>query len=283
MQNTTQYRQDEKIDPKELFRVLKKRKNLIWFMTILFTLFSLVYIFISTPVYEVKAMIQIGQVDEKPIDDVNNIKQKLIHQYDVNSKDKRELPIVKAISVPKKSTNIFALNIHANNNEEGIKYIQTVINKIETEYQEKTDAYEKNQKELIKLTKADIEENIKSLQLMKKELSEYNHKIITLKSEDAALAGIYALQIGQKNTELQELKKYISTLKAKEQVLKLSISPLVMSSTHVVGEIETLENPIKPKKALILIAAFITGLMFSIFLAFFLEFLKGVRNEETEV
>ena len=48
---------------------------------------------------------------------------------------------------------------------------------------------------------------------MKKELDTYSQKIISLKSEDAALAGIYALQIGQKQTELQNLKKYISKLK----------------------------------------------------------------------
>jgi len=37
---------------------------------------------------------------------------------------------------------------------------------------------------------------------------------------------------------------------------------------------------VKPKKALIIIVAFITGLMFSIFLAFFLAFLRGLKEEK---
>ncbi len=280
MQNNTQYIQEDKIDLRELFTVLKRRKKLIWSVTSLLTLLALIYVFVAKPVYEVKTMIEVGQIDAKPIDNVNDIKQKLSYKYQVNVKGKKiELPRVKTISVPKKSDRILSLIIHSNNNEEGIKYIQTVINKIETQYKEKTDAYTNSQKELITLTREDIKENTASLTQMKKELDKYSQKIVSLKSEDAALAGIYALQIGQKQTQLQNLKKYISQLKTKEQKLKLSITPLMIKPTHIVGEIETLDKPIKPKKLLIVIIAFITGFMLSIFLVFFLEFIRGSREK----
>ncbi len=283
MQNNTQYIQEDKIDLKELFAVLKRRKKLIWSVTALLTLLALVYVFVAKPVYEVKTMIEVGQIDAKPIDNVNDIKQKLSYKYQVNVKGKKiELPRVKTISVPKKSDRILSLIIHSNNNEEGIKYIQTVINKIETQYKEKTDAYTNSQKELITLTREDIKENTASLTQMKKELDKYSQKIVSLKSEDAALAGIYALQIGQKQTQLQNLKKYISQLKTKEQKLKLSITPLMIKPTHIVGEIETLDKPIKPKKLLIVIIAFITGFMLSVFLAFFLEFIRNSREKEIQ-
>ena len=283
MQNNTQYIEEDKIDIRELFSVLKRRKKLIWSVTALFTLLALIYVFVAKPVYEVKTMIELGQIDAKPIDNVNDIKQKLLYEYQVNAKGKKiELPRVKTISVPKKSNRILSLIIHSNNNEEGITYIQTVINKIETQYKEKTDAYTNSQKELIKLTQQDITENSINLIQLQKELDIYHQKIISLKSEDAALAGIYALQIGQNQTDLQELKKYISELKIKEQELKLSITPLMMKPTHIVGKIETLENPIKPKKLLIVIVAFITGLMLSLFLAFFLEFIRNGREKEIQ-
>ena len=283
MQNNTQYIQEDKIDLKELFAVLKRRKKLIWSVTALLTLLARVYVFVAKPVYEVKTMIEVGQIDAKPIDNVNDIKQKLSYKYQVNVKGKKiELPRVKTISVPKKSDRILSLIIHSNNNEEGIKYIQTVINKIETQYKEKTDAYTNSQKELITLTREDIKENTASLTQMKKELDKYSQKIVSLKSEDAALAGIYALQIGQKQTQLQNLKKYISQLKTKEQKLKLSITPLMIKPTHIVGEIETLDKPIKPKKLLIVIIAFITGFMLSVFLAFFLEFIRNSREKEIQ-
>ncbi len=50
--------------------------------------------------------------------------------------------------------------------------------------------------------------------------------------------------------------------------------------TSVVGEISVGNEPIKPKKKLIVVLAFITGLMLSIFLAFFLEFIKGMKNDD---
>ncbi len=252
-------------------------------MTALFTLLALVYVFVAKPVYEVKTMIEVGQIDAKPIDDINDIEQKLSYEYQVNIKGlKRELPLVKIISTAKKSKSILSLTVHANSNEDGIKYIKTVISKIETQYKEKTDAYTKSQKESINLIQLDIVENSTSLLEMKRELDEYSQKIISLKSEDAALAGIYALQIVQKQSQLIELQKYISALKNKEQELKLSITPLMMKATHIVGEIATMDKPIKPKKALIVIVAFITGLMLSVFLAFFLEFLRGMKKEDVE-
>ncbi|MGB6020131.1 MAG: GNVR domain-containing protein, partial [Sulfurimonadaceae bacterium] len=52
--------------------------------------------------------------------------------------------------------------------------------------------------------------------------------------------------------------------------------------TKVIGSITIGTDPIKPKKALIIVVAFITGLMLSVFLAFFLEFIQGNREEEKE-
>ena len=282
--NNSQTIQNEVIDIRELFSVLKKRKKLIWSMTALFTILAIVYaFFIAKPVYEVKTMIEVGQIDAKPIDNINDIQQKLSYEYQVNVKGKKiELPRVRAISISKKSDNIISVIIHGNNNEEATKYIQTVISKIETQYKEKTNAYANSQKKLIKLTQQDIKENHTNLIQMKKELDDYSQKIISLKSEDAALAGIYVLQIAQQQVQLHELNKYISELKNKEQELKLSITPFMMEPTHIVGEIETLEKPIKPKKKIIVIVAFITGLMLSIFLAFFLEFLRGMKKEEKD-
>lgn len=281
MQNETQYIQEETIDLRELFAVLKKRKKLIAWVTGVLTLLAAVYAFvIAKPVYEAKGMIEIGQIDDTPIADTNDVKQKLSYEYKINSRGiKHTPPYVKAITVPKGSKSILSLIVESRNNEEGKAYIEKVIQKIEREYKAKTDAYIDNQKELIALTQQDIDENRKSLEQMQKELSDYSQKIISLKREDAALAGIYALQIGQKQIELQRLKKYISSLKIKKQELKLSITPIKMRPTHIVGEVETSDKPVKPKKALIVIVALITGLMLSVFLAFFLEFLSKGREQ----
>jgi len=276
---------EETIDLRELFAIIKKRKKLITVLTGIVTFLAVVYaFFLAKPVYETKAMLEIGKIDTKPIDDIENVKQKLMYEYQVNVSGKMvPLPRVASINIPKGTRTILGLTIHAHSNQEGKAFIQTVIRKIEHEYQTKTDSYIEGQKELIRLTQEEIDDNTKSLAALQKELHDYSERIISLKAEDAALAGIFALQIGQKQSQVQKLKQYISGLKEKQQRLELSISPLKLTPTHVVGKIDMLNKPVKPKKKLIVIVAFITGLMLALFLAFVLEFFEGEkRREESE-
>jgi len=270
--------EDDVIDLRELVEVIRKRKKIIFLITVIITALAVVYAFwIAKPVYGAKAMIEIGQIDTEPIDDIKNIQEKLIYEYHVNNRGKKlRFPRVTAITVPKGSNRLISIATQGYSNDDASRYIQTVTKKIEADYKKKTDAYIANQKKMIALVQQDIRDNTESLKKMQQELDSYGQKIISLKREDAALAGIYALQIGQKQTEVQRLKRYISSLKTQEQQLKLSITPLKMQPTQIAGKVEVLDAPIKPKKKLIVIVAFITGLMLSIFLAFVLEFLaKG--------
>lgn len=51
--------------------------------------------------------------------------------------------------------------------------------------------------------------------------------------------------------------------------------------TKQIGEIEVGNNPINsPKKKLIVVVAFVTGLILSIFMIFFLEFIKSTRKDQ---
>lgn len=71
-------------------------------------------------------------------------------------------------------------------------------------------------------------------------------------------------------------------LKLLEEIeeLKYNKSEQNVQNSIVIGEFVITDYPLKPKKKLIVIVAFITGLMFSIFLVFFLEFISGVKKEE---
>jgi uncharacterized protein involved in exopolysaccharide biosynthesis len=50
-----------------------------------------------------------------------------------------------------------------------------------------------------------------------------------------------------------------------------------------VGAILTNDYPAKPKKKLIIIVAFITGLILSVFLVFVIEFFRGFKENEGDV
>ncbi len=285
MNNQTVQLQENTIDLSELFQTLKRRKKMILLITLLVTLLAAVYAWTAKPVYEVKAMIEVGKLeagtkDEKSLDNVADIKQKLEYIYGVKSKKKKHYPKVKSIGLNKQAKGVFTVTVEGHSNEEAIALVEKIIQKIEKEYQEKIDTYVNSKKELIALTREDIETAKQNLEKIEKTLDNYSQKIMNITAEDAALAGIYTIQISQNQKTIQSLQARISTLKANVYDKELSITPLRIKQTHIVGEVEVLDKPVKPKKVLIVIVAFITGLMLSIFLVFFLEFLKGVREEE---
>ena len=281
-----EYTHSDVIDLRELLQTIKKRKKLIYGITGAITLLAALYVFVfAKPVYEVRAMIEIGKIDagtkdETPLDNIEDVKQKLEYLYGVKSKKKRKYPRVKSITASKKSKSIFSVLVEGHTNEEALAHIDTVVEKLEKSYALKVKTYIDTQKELITLTQKDIEITAKNLENVKKTLTDYNEKVLHITQKDAALAGLYTIQISQNQTRLQGLQSRISVLKTKEFNLKLSIAPLRITQTHIIGKVEVLDKPIKPKKALIIVVSFITGLMFSIFLVFFLSFLKGLKEEK---
>ena len=60
----------------------------------------------------------------------------------------------------------------------------------------------------------------------------------------------------------------------------MKILPVNIKETKLLGKIILNDYAIKPKKKLIVVVAFVTGLILSIFLVFFMEFIKGFREEE---
>ena len=282
----TEYINRDVIDLRDLVQTIKKGKKLIYMIAGAITLLAILYAFVlAKPLYEVKAMIEVGKIaagtkEETPLDNLADFKQKFEYLHGIHSKKKRAYPRVKVMTIPKKSKSIFALIVESRDNESAITFIEKITHQIENDYAKKIESYIHTQKELILLTESDINVNKQNLHNIDATLKNYNEKILTITKEDAALAGLYTIQISQNQLQAQTLQSRISTLKTKVFNLKLSIEPLRITKTHIVGNVEILDKPIKPKKALIVIVAFITGLMLSIFVVFFLAFLKGLKEEE---
>ena len=280
--NNAQCVQEGTIDLRELFAVLKRRKKFIWMTTGIITLLALAYVFIAKPVYEVKSIIELAQIDKKPVQNANDLKQKIEFIYDVNVKGKKiELPIVKSISLPKKSKNLMIITTHGYDNDSARKKLQEVIAYLSSLQDKELNIYIQTQKERLQLIKSDLDRNQKLTEQINNDIGNYQEKLLGISKEDAALAGIYSIEIGKKQTELNNITDKIYTLKNDKNDIELSISPLRIHKTSIVGKVEVLDKPVKPKKKLIVIVAFITGLMLSVFLAFFLEFMQGMKKEET--
>jgi uncharacterized protein involved in exopolysaccharide biosynthesis len=72
----------------------------------------------------------------------------------------------------------------------------------------------------------------------------------------------------------------INELIEKRSLLSSMLLPHNYKNTQVVGKIITNDYPIKPKKKLIVVVAFVTAFILSVFLVFFMEFIKGFKEEE---
>ena len=272
--------EEDTIDLRELWAVLRKRKRLIWFITGVVTLAALAYVLLVRPVYEVKGVVELAQIDKKAVQNANDLRQKLSFIYGVNTKGKkREYPIVQAITLPKKSKNLLIVTARGYNNTSAKKKLENVIEYVKKIQDKELKFYVETQKKSLALTTSDLKRNQQLIAQIQEDLKNYQKKLLSISKQSAALAGIYSIEIGKKQTELNSIINKIYALKNSVNNIELSMSPLRIHKTVIVGNIEELDKPVKPKKKLIVIVSFITGLMLSIFLAFFLEFIQSERKE----
>lgn len=78
-----------------------------------------------------------------------------------------------------------------------------------------------------------------------------------------------------------ELKTKISQLEEKKNTTKFKFSEENISNAKLVGNYVISDYPVKPKKMLIIIISFITAFVLSIFIAFFINFIKDNKITKT--
>jgi len=282
LENNTQYVQQDTIDLRELFAVLKRRKKMIWSVTGIITLLAVIYAFlIAAPIYQTTAQIKLAQINKKPIDNTNNMKQELETIFEVNAKNKKiEFPLVKSITVPKGTSNILTVRTQGYDNGSVEKKLLSVFEYITTMQSKDLESYIKTQKRRLVAAKDNLRQESELLSSSKKSIRDYQNKLLTISERNVALAGIYSIEIGKQQNQIKSLTDQIFQLKNSVNNIEDSLSPFKIRNAEIIGKIERSDKPIKPKKKLIVVVAFITGLMLSIFLAFFLEFMAGMKKPE---
>lgn len=78
-----------------------------------------------------------------------------------------------------------------------------------------------------------------------------------------------------------ELKTKISQLEEKKNITKFKFSKENISNAKLVGNYVISDYPVKPKKMLIIIISFITAFVLSIFIAFFINFIRDNKITKT--
>ena len=118
------------------------------------------------------------------------------------------------------------------------------------------------------------------IQNLEYEISNNEIKLIELHRKKDELT---KTKLPTKERELLKVQKVeLVLLQDKRNLVLLSMESNSYYNSAIVGNIVTQDRPIKPKSKLIVTVAFITGLMFSIFLVFFLEFIQNMKKQKEE-
>ena len=166
-------------------------------------------------------------------------------------------------------------------NDLEIKNINFLISNIQNDkivnIEKKIDLYNKN---IINL-----EEQMKSVTETLKNMNTLDYSITALKLMEKRDISNEIIVNKSKLYDFIEQKENITNidlnkLLERKKLLETLSLPHNFKNTEVVGNILTDDNPIKPKKALIVVVAFVTGFILAIFIVFVMQFVSSMRKEK---
>ncbi len=246
--NSRSYVEEDEIDLRELFLTIWERKFFILIFTTIVTIAGVVFVFSQKPIYEVKGFVEIGLINNsnysnssKAIENPNNVVKKLEVLYQ-NFYDKEQLPRLEKVSVVKKAQNLIELSVYADSNTEGKQKLENILN------------------------------NIKAIhnKIILNYINKIKIQINNLKKQKKALLD------GKRFDGSEKIKFDIGR---EIDSLELKISDYNIKYTKLLGKMVMHKYPIKPQKKLIVAVVFITGLILSIFLVFFIQFIKSLKED----
>ncbi len=260
---------DDEIDLYELWLTLKRRKWVLLFTIFFFTLASAVYAFLSPPVYQLRHYFSepISEFVPYQVRSAVEVINSYLKEGDYSrlsrllGMEERKVRSITSVEVPRvrKSGGVFSLV------EEGKDL------KVLGEFDSKLVSYLESLPSIGRL----VEERRR---LLKSQLETYLKRI----KEMERLASVVRGQIERGELKVVgfnpvELDTVIADYRAKVDELKAELSTL---SPFKEVSLYSSDRPVKPKKALIISVGAVSGLFFGTFLAFFLEWLDGVRRRE---
>jgi len=142
LQNNTQYIEEDKIDLRELFSVLKRRKKLIWSVTALFAILGLVYVFMATAWWQANTTLEIGKyTDNKTGKEIYleggaGVSERLKIKYiDVYKHVKDRDAKIESIKSSKKNPQFISVSALGKENQLAFSEIQKVIDDLQNRHQ----------------------------------------------------------------------------------------------------------------------------------------------------
>ena len=273
---------NNKIEKNEINQILNtifKYKSLIFGITILFIILAFLYAsFIQKPIYQADILLKIATTNTLLVEDENKLVQILSSRYDIDNYINNQEGYISSIIKPKYSKGVirlFARGYYINS----IKNILTQkAQKIREEHNKTVELYIKDQNQIIDNVKKDID-NMKENQ--KRLISQniiFQNKLNNISKDELSLVGVYAVSMLRNDNTIIELMQQIT----KQHNFLIALNTTLQShrtfNSRVSGGVHINSKTMTPSRKLIIILGFTTGLLFSILLALFLQFLRDRRE-----
>ena len=267
------YYQDQEIDLVDLWLVLRRRRAVFFGIVLAALATAIALIIFMPPVYESRAVLQIGQVGgvgkeggAMLVEPPGVLVERLNEEYRVNDKSegKREFPLIASVTLNKGQQDIVTITARAHSINDAQRYLTTVIGKVQREHEQWLQESVKQQH-----TRLDVLGD--RMTLSHQHMQALNESIARLKVSDPLQAAVL----------LQEKSKFLQELPSMEQeqaLLNLSLSRLQTVPTRFLREPTTPISPERPRPVLYLSLALIIGVMFGAMAVFTTEFVTNARQ-----
>lgn len=266
------YYPDDEISLIDLWQTLSRRKLTLISVFVLVVVVAGIYLLVSKPVYESQAILQIGKTynlvmnkdsidDGQLIENINILKQRLLAEY--SDVDKY---IIKTIDAnPEDTKGAIKVVVHAGSQDTAEESLEMIIRKLklahDARYREKIDRLKQREMSLLS-----------DIRGYRRQLEELDLLIKRMQGNDAGHLALQMVNRGNMRDTVVNLEKELAETQSKlDESFK----------THVVGELITKDNPVKPKPKLVIALSIVLGLMLGIFAAFFAEFIARARTSAT--
>jgi len=263
------YCEEEEIDLKELIKKILARKYFILGFTFFVTLLGTIYaFFIAKPVYEVKTDIHLGYLVTPENKKITFLSLPLVvtyikDTYDNTTNPNNKFPMV-LVSKNKKSSNIISLSIQHISNQKALETLEKIIADLRKQERKHLNNFFRNLKNQLAIYENQQKVIANQISLFKQQLKSIS---------SPAIYQIIVNTINKYQAQLFSLK--LETVSLKNKLLLSIYSP-----PSYIGKIISSKFPIKPKKKLIVIVSFISGLIIAIFSIFLYDFWKEVIRED---
>lgn len=248
------YLQEDEIDLRELFKTIWAKKVFIIIFTLVVTILAAIYAYNKTPIYEAKALIEIGDYKTNnvtqdregrkiyssdstkiSIDEASVLEKKLTTLFvDMEKNLKDRTSEVTSISVPKNLKNFLEIKSEAISNEEAKNGIIKVLNFVQNEHGKILDDVKK-QKEMelknfdlqisdiktksVALIDKKLDNNLKTLENLNEQLKLVDENLKKIDSLNPSLAALKLMEKKDITTSINEISAKSFELEEKKELL----------------------------------------------------------------